>query len=48
MNDQQKLLLKKMIQENDIQDQTENIRKLKHSSLIREDIKKFSFFEEKT
>ncbi len=47
MNDQQKLLLKRMIQENDIEDQTENIRKLKHSSLIREDIKKFSFLKKK-
>lgn len=47
MNDQQKILLKKMIQENDIEDQTDNIRKLKHSSLIKQDIVKFNLFKQK-
>tara|TARA_B100000424_G_scaffold240281_1_gene207576 strand:+ start:1046 stop:1528 length:483 start_codon:yes stop_codon:yes gene_type:complete len=45
MNNQQKILLKKMIQENDIQDQTENIRNLKHSSLIRQDIVRFNLLK---
>ena len=37
MNNLEKLNLQKMINENDIKDETENIRKKKHSSLIRED-----------
>lgn len=47
MNDNQKIMLKKLIQDNDIEDQTENIRSLKHSSLIKEDIVKFNILKQK-
>jgi hypothetical protein len=38
MNREQRLNLDKMIQENDAQDNTERIRKLKHSKKIKEDV----------
>ena len=40
MNTLDKLNLKKLINETECENNTENIRKLKHSSLIREDIVK--------
>lgn len=40
MNTGEKLQLKKMIQESDCDDNTEQIRKLKHSVKIRDDIRK--------
>ena len=40
MNRSEKLQLSKMINENNVQDFTEEIRKKKHSSKIRDDIKK--------
>ncbi len=47
MDNNQKLLLKKMIKENDIEDQTETIRTLKHSSLIKADIIRFNMLKQK-
>jgi len=38
MDDRQRLQLQKMIQANDVQDQTELIRELKHSHLLQSDI----------
>lgn len=38
MDDNARLQLQKMIATNDVKDQTENIRRLKHSSLLRTDI----------
>lgn len=38
MNEREKLQLKRMIQENNVEDQTDQIRNLKHSSLIRKDV----------
>jgi hypothetical protein len=38
MNDKQRLQLKQMIKDNDVEDQTEQIRQIKHSSLIRKDV----------
>jgi hypothetical protein len=40
MNSQEKLLLKEMIQANNVEDQTQHIRNLKHSALIRADVVK--------
>jgi uncharacterized protein YlaN (UPF0358 family) len=40
MNNIEKLQLNKMISENNVEDQTNMIRKLKHSSLIKEDVDK--------
>jgi hypothetical protein len=40
MNQQDKLLLQEMIQANNVEDQTQNIRNLKHSSLLRRDVEK--------
>jgi hypothetical protein len=40
MNNQERLNLKKMIDEMECDDNTENIRKLKHSVLIRDDMRK--------
>jgi hypothetical protein len=39
MNPQEKLALQKMVTENNVQETTELIRSVKHSSLIREDVK---------
>ena len=41
MNNIERLNLQKMINENDVQNETENIREKKHSSLIREDVIRF-------
>lgn len=38
MDDKQRLQLKQMIKDNDVVDQTDKIREIKHSSLIRRDI----------
>lgn len=38
MNNVERLNLQKMISENNVKDETENIRKQKHSSLIRDDV----------
>ncbi len=38
MNDSQKLKLQEMIKANDVEDQTNKIRELKHSELIRRDM----------
>ena len=38
MNNVERLNLQKMINENDVKDETENIREKKHSSLIRDDV----------
>ena len=40
MDDKQRLVLQEMITKNDVQDNTEKIRELKHSALIRRDIAK--------
>lgn len=40
MDDQQRLKLQEMITKNNVQDNTERIRKLKHSDLIRKDVAK--------
>lgn len=40
MNTDERLLLQKMIKANDVADQTELIRKLKHSHLLQDDINK--------
>jgi hypothetical protein len=40
MNQQDKLLLQEMIQANNVEDQTQNIRNLKHSSLLKRDVEK--------
>ena len=40
MNSQEKLLLQEMIQANNVEDQTETIRNLKHSTLLKNDVSK--------
>lgn len=40
MNSDERLLLQKMIKANDVSDQTELIRRLKHSHMLEEDINK--------
>lgn len=40
MNSQEKLLLQEMIQANNVEDQTQSIRNLKHSYLIKTDVMK--------
>ena len=40
MNDQERLILKQLIDQSDFQDNTNNIRRLKHSTLIRDDVRK--------
>jgi len=40
MNQQDKLLLQEMIKANNVEDQTQNIRSLKHSQLLRTDVEK--------
>ena len=42
MNDNDKLQLQKMIKANDVEDQTEKIRNLKHSLLIKADVSKLA------
>jgi hypothetical protein len=39
MNEQQRLKLQEMISENNVEDQTDLIRQLKHSEIIREEVK---------
>ena len=39
MNDNQRLQLQEMIKANNVEDQTQIIRQLKHSSILRENIK---------
>ena len=39
MNDNQRLHLQKMITENNVVDQTELIRQLKHSQILRNEVK---------
>jgi hypothetical protein len=52
MNDNQRLQLQEMIKANNVEDQTEIIRQLKHSSILRENIKNMmmikSRFSDKT
>ena len=52
MNDKQRLQLQEMIKANNVEDQTEIIRYLKHSSILRENIKNMmiikSQFSDKT
>ena len=38
MNDKQRLQLKQMIKDNDVEDQTDRIREIKHSGLIKKDV----------
>ncbi len=40
MNPQERIMLKKMIDENNVEDYTDDIRKKKHSSLIKADLDK--------
>jgi hypothetical protein len=40
LNDQERLNLKRLIDESDSENNTENIRRLKHSTLLRDDIRK--------
>jgi len=40
LNSQERLNLKKLIDESDCENNTDNIRKLRHSNLIRDDIRK--------
>ena len=40
MDDNQRLKLQDLIKENNVQDNTDNIRTLKHSKLIRDDVDK--------
>lgn len=40
LNQQERLNLKKLIDESDCENNTDNIRKLKHSTLIRDDVRK--------
>jgi len=43
MNTDQRLKLHELIKEGDVQDNTNNIRRLMHSNKIREDVKKIQF-----
>ena len=47
MNPQESLTLQRLIKENDVVDQTENIRKLKHSEDIKRDIIRINVLHEK-
>lgn len=47
MDDNARLQLQKMIKANDVEDQTELIRNLKHSSLLRSDINTLLFLKSK-
>ena len=47
LSDNQRLHLQKMISENDIEDNTNNIKQCKHSSLIRADINQLVFLKNK-
>ena len=45
MDDKQKLQLQKMISENNVEDQTELIRKLKHSAIMKNEINNMLFLK---
>ena len=47
MSSEERLNLQKMINENDVQDQTELIREKRHSDMIRENIKNLMFLKNK-
>tara|TARA_B100001093_G_C26784753_1_gene996142 strand:- start:76 stop:600 length:525 start_codon:yes stop_codon:yes gene_type:complete len=47
MNEEERLNLQKMINANDVADQTDKIRITKHSDLIREDVKNFILLKNK-
>ena len=47
MNDSERLQLKNMIRQSECEDNTEYIRKLKHSTLIREDVLKMEQLKKK-
>lgn len=47
MNEEQKLQLQQMISANNVSDQTELIRKLKHSQIFREEINKIMVIKKK-
>lgn len=47
MNPQESLTLQRLIKENDVVDQTDNIRKLKHSEDIKRDIIRINVLHEK-
>jgi hypothetical protein len=47
MNNEERLNLKKLISQNECEDNTEHIRKVKHSNLIRDDIVKMQVLKRK-
>lgn len=47
MDDKQRLQLKQMIKDNDVEDQTDKIRQIKHSSLIRKDVMMMEMLKQK-
>jgi len=47
MNEKERLQLNKMIKVNNVEDQTEQIRKLKHSVLLKKEINNFLLLKEK-
>ena len=47
MNNEERLNLKKLISQNECEDNTEHIRKIKHSNLIRDDILKMQELKKK-
>ena len=47
MNENEKLQLQKLIKMNDVEDQTQEIRKLKHSQLLKTDIQNLLLLKEK-
>jgi len=47
MNDQQKLQLQNMIKSNNIEDQTQLIRDLKHSQIIKKELESINIIKEK-
>jgi hypothetical protein len=47
LNQQERLNLKKLIDESDCENNTDNIRKLKHSTLIRDDVRKIDTLRNK-
>ena len=47
MNEKERLQLNKMIKINNVEDQTEQIRKLKHSSILEKEIKELIILKEK-
>ena len=47
MNDEERLNLQRMINANDVDDQTEKIRETKHSDIIRQEVKEFILLKNK-